>query len=144
MAYLQELASHWNDMPFEEQTAAMMEVAHATQGGTNFNSLLIRLAAKSDVQNLSKLFEIYPNLVAASHAMSNGLIPYGAWCATEDAASKRNADKSADANFMQHALVESYEVSSDGYILLGPTEAAVCRAENGSWCNVRLFLPDGS
>lgn len=79
MAYAELLKMHWEAIPPEKQKQLADEVSHAVRGGTNFNSLLVNLVVKSDVQNLLKLFHEYPDLVSAAHAFSNGIILYKDW-----------------------------------------------------------------
>lgn len=140
MAYSQLLADHWLALDPDKKEELMLEVAHACQGGTNFNSLLIRIAGKSDVQNLHKLFGVYSGLVSAMHAMGNGIIPYTTWQAIEEEAQQRQSDSRATAELMQHTLAKVHGVHSGEYQLLDCDDAAVNIVDNGAWCNVRLFL----
>jgi len=102
MAYSELLAMHWKALDEEQQHALSLEVAHACQGGTNWNSRFVMLVIKSDVSHLNLLFGIKPDLAAAAHAMTNGLIPYEEWQAIE----KEQAEKTRKAAEL-HAKVSN-------------------------------------
>lgn len=79
MPHIQHIATYWLQLAETTQKELLKELVYAHRGGTNFNSMLLRLATKADIVNANKLFKEYPQLVACAHAFANELVDYEYW-----------------------------------------------------------------
>lgn len=84
MSYSFKAEQHWlHEIEPLEKRELLYQLARAIRGAGNFNSVLLRLVLKADCENLNKLFNEYPNLVACAHAFSNDLVEYSKWQSIE-------------------------------------------------------------
>ncbi len=90
MGRLLDAIWHWDTLSEEKQQELLMELAYAHRGNTNFNSCLLRLLAKCDCGNLSKMFSVYPDLVAVSQAFKEGIVSLDEWRKIEDEAAEQD------------------------------------------------------